>query len=491
MPPKNGRRVEQFTYRGVSVKWSEKRSRYEGKVTMAKRPDGSYDRKNVYGRDRAEAEAEIQRLQALADKKIPVAPGRTPTVEQFFLRWIREIAPTLDEPLSPNTARGYLSEMRLHIFPTIGRVQLDDLTVGHLDALYLALKRRPRMSPGHLLKIHAIIRRALALAMERDLVHRNVAAMRANPGSTKGRRQKALTTAQARAVIAVIRRSDTGLRWMVGLALGPRQGEALGLTWSCVDLDAGTVSIDWQLQRRMWEHGCPDAAACAAKHCRQERCTPSWVHGCGDPAGCYSQPFRCPARARGANCPRHTRACPDPCPPGCDRHAARCPARRGGGLVLVRPKTFAEAEDDEVGTDAVKLPPTLVRGLRRHRERQDARKRQLGADYEDNGLVFCQVDGRPIDPRHDLADWHRILTEAGLPRRGTHVTRRTAATMLHDGGQDIATIQHVLGHADIRTTRGYTRVGAKLTAGAAQTAERELFAPVSDLGERRQRRQAG
>lgn len=485
------RPVLQFTHRGVSMKWSDKRHRYEGKVTIAKRSDGTYDRKNAYGKDRAEAKVEIERLQTLADKKIPVAAGRTPTVEKFFLRWIQEIAPTLDKPLDPNTARSYLSEMRLHIFPVIGRVQLDDLAVAHLDSLYLALKRKPKMSPGHLLKIHAIIRRALALAMERDLVHRNVAAMRANPGSTKGRRQKPLTTAQARAVIAVIRRSDTGLRWMVGLALGPRQGEALGLTWECVDLDAGTVSIDWQLQRRIWEHGCKDPVACAAKHCRRERCTPSWVHGCGDESACYSQPFRCPGRVRGRTCPRHRLDCPEPCPPGCVRHAARCKDKRGGGLVMVRPKTFAEADDDEVGADAVKLPPTLVRGLKRHRARQEARAQQLGDLYEDNGLVFCQVDGKPIDPRHDLADWHRILTAAGLPKRGTHVTRRTAATMLHDGGEDIATIQHVLGHADIRTTRGYTRVGAKLTAGAAKTAERELFAPVSDLDERRQRRRSG
>jgi integrase len=150
-----------------------------------------------------------------------------------------------------------------------------------------------------------------------------------------------------------------------------------------------------------------------------------------------------------------------------------------------------EADDDEVSGEPIKLPPTLTRGLRRHKQRQDVLKQRLGDDYEDNGLVFCQVDGRPIDPRHDLADWHRILTDAGLPKRGTHVTRRTAATMLHDGGEDIVTIQHVLGHADIRTTRRYMPASARRTAGAAKTAERALFAPVADLGERRARKAAG
>jgi integrase len=39
-------------------------------------------------------------------------------------------------------------------------------------------------------------------------------------------------------------------RWIVGLALGLRQGEVLGLWWDDVDLDAGTVRVRRALQRR-------------------------------------------------------------------------------------------------------------------------------------------------------------------------------------------------------------------------------------------------
>jgi len=44
-------------------------------------------------------------------------------------------------------------------------------------------------------------------------------------------------------------------RWSVALALELRQGEALGLRWQYVDLDAGTLTVRWQLQRLPWRHG--------------------------------------------------------------------------------------------------------------------------------------------------------------------------------------------------------------------------------------------
>jgi integrase len=45
-------------------------------------------------------------------------------------------------------------------------------------------------------------------------------------------------------------RSDRNeARWSVALALGLRQGEALGLQWKDVDLDAGTLRLRRALQR--------------------------------------------------------------------------------------------------------------------------------------------------------------------------------------------------------------------------------------------------
>ncbi|MDM4784684.1 tyrosine-type recombinase/integrase [Micromonospora sp. b486] len=57
--------------------------------------------------------------------------------------------------------------------------------------------------------------------------------------------------------MATTRGRRNSARWAVALALGLRQGEALGLRWSDVDLDAGTLIVRRGRQRPRWEHGCP------------------------------------------------------------------------------------------------------------------------------------------------------------------------------------------------------------------------------------------
>jgi len=59
-------------------------------------------------------------------------------------------------------------------------------------------------------------------------------------------------------IIELAPRLRNGTRWSVALALGLRQGEALGLRWRHIDLDTGTLTIRWQLQRLAWRHGCID-----------------------------------------------------------------------------------------------------------------------------------------------------------------------------------------------------------------------------------------
>src|SRR5207244_2016666 len=78
---------------------------------------------------------------------------------------------------------------------------------------------------------------------------------------------------EARAVLAAATDRRNAARWSVALAIGLRQGEALGLQWPDVDLDAGTVSVRQALQRRRWQHGCGSepcgrrrAAECPARH---------------------------------------------------------------------------------------------------------------------------------------------------------------------------------------------------------------------------------
>lgn len=434
------------------------------------------------------------------DGEAPAA-GRGHTVESFFTLWLTKIAPYGKKPMRPNTIKAHMSLCKNWIFPHCGHLLLPKLRISpHLDDLYNAMYDA-KIAPSSVLRCHAVIRRGLAVAVQRDLIKRNVAANRDNPGSTKGRKRKPLTPEQVHAFLEALVAHPNRLRWLVGIAIGPRQGEALGMRWTYVDLDAGDVGIDWQIQRLRYEHGCQDPAACAARHCRRKtQCPPTWEHGCDDALLCKGHGYGkkegmakaayCPRRRLAAKCRLHRRnQCPKPCPPGCTSHAARCTAPLGGGLVFVRPKAMDVDEDDEVASERVDLPATLVEELREHKALQEAWAESLGDKYEDNDLVFCQPNGRPIDPGADLRELKSILRAAGLPEMGTHAANRvTTATLLSMLGLRVEDIQPVLRHRDYRTTRGYVRPGGRATKGAATAMEKGLFSKASstDQGTARQ-----
>jgi len=47
------------------------------------------------------------------------------------------------------------------------------------------------------------------------------------------------------------------------------------------------------------------------------------------------------------------------------------------------------------------LPPQLVESLRSHKVAQLEQRLAAGSLWEDRDLVFCQVNGKPIDRRSD------------------------------------------------------------------------------------------
>jgi integrase len=470
----------------VEIFYSEFDERWHGFITVGTKANGRPDRRHRTAATREACADKIRELEDQVAAGTLGKPGRKPTVEEWFTAWLRDIAPHQPaskrrKPLRPSTLRSYWSECRNWIFPHLGGHRLDALDTDHLDSLYAAMYDA-RAKPSHVLKVHAIVRRGLSVAMQRAKVVRNVAAMIDNPGAP-GRKQGALSAEQTRQVLAVIDRlpRERQLRWKVGLAIGPRQGETLAIRWRYLDLAAGVVDIAWQVQRRTWRHGCADPHACGAAP-RKHR--PDGLHRVA--------PVPCPGK--GPKHDRyHRRGCPKPrgkpCPPRCAAHAAHCPQRIGGGLLFVRPKTL----DDEDAQHLVSLPPTLVGELREHRREQLQQRLAAGELWEDHDLVFCGPLGRPVDPRADWEQWRDILAEAGVAGSGTHVMRHTAATYMLELGIDVAVVQEVLGHADVRSTRGYQTVSVGLTQRAAKAMDRALFRPnaTDHATGRRRRRSSG
>ncbi|MCU1691032.1 MAG: integrase family protein [Frankiales bacterium] len=224
--------------------------RWHGYVTIGVRPDGSRDRRHREGATRAEVVAKLKELEQGRDAGVVLVAGKRLTVGEWMEQWLVISAGRV----RPRTLGSYEVWVRRHIQPAVGGLRLDRLQPEHLEALYAEMRRKG-LAPASALKVHRILHRALAVALQRGHVGRNVAKLVDAP-RVPHEEIVPLSSEEARRLIQEAQGSRNGARWTVALALGLRQGEVLGAQWRDVDLEAGTWRVRRQLQRHVYRHGC-------------------------------------------------------------------------------------------------------------------------------------------------------------------------------------------------------------------------------------------
>lgn len=427
-----------------SIFYSESDHQWHGWVTMGVKNNGEPDRRHRVADTAAKVTEKVQKLERQRDAGTAPKAGESLTVAAWLDLWLTTIAPrrvsqdTLDKTYEP--------KVRRWIKPGLGKHRLDRLQPEHLDAFYMDLEGK--LSGNSIVQVHRILSRALKVAVQRGKTTRNVATL-IDPPTGEDVEIEPLTRAEARRILDRAGNRRNGTRWSVALAAGVRQGEALGLRWKYVDLDAGTIEVGWQLKHRRFKHGCDDVAACTKDRHRRP---------------C---PKDCPKAKRKAGRRHHCIPKDDPklCAKDCAKHARECPDRVGGGWEFTRRKGV------KPGTGKAKivitLPKPLVADLRQHRAKQNTEKLAAGNEWEDWDLVYCQPNGKPIDARQDWLEWRDLLEEADVREARVHDARHTAATLLLERGVGIRTVQAILGHSQLSQTQRYTHVTEELTTDAA------------------------
>lgn len=171
--------------------------------------------------------------------------GPTPTVSWWLDHWLTTIA---IRRVRPSTYAWYEAVIRLHLGPAIGHHRLDRLQPEHLEVMYRDLDMSG-LAPATLLQVHRVLSRALKVAIQRGRLVRNVATLVDAP-SLQHAEIYPLDIDEARAVLEAAEGQRNAARWSVALALGLRQGEALGLPWDAVDLEDGVLTVRQALQRQ-------------------------------------------------------------------------------------------------------------------------------------------------------------------------------------------------------------------------------------------------
>ncbi|MBM9467986.1 site-specific integrase [Nakamurella sp. YIM 132084] len=282
----------------------------------------------------------------------------------------------------------------VHLIPGLGKHRLERLQPEHLERLYVRMMRDGKSAAT----AHQAHQTALNEAVRRGHLSRNPATLAKAPRLVDHEIEP-FTVDEVQLLLKTALITRNGARWAVALALGLRQGEALGLKWSDVDLEAGTLVV------------------------RRARLRPRWQYGCGGTCG----------RRYGGQCPQRVAEC-----------------------------TETAETKSRAGRRSVGLPDQLVALLRQHREAQD-REREVAAQlWTDGDWLGATPTGAPINSRTDYTEWKRLLAAAGVRDARLHDARHTAATVLLILGVPERAVMGIMGWSHSAMAARYQHVTAHI-----------------------------
>lgn len=247
---------------GASSVYRGKDGFWHGRVTVGVRDDGRPDRRHVMRKVKADAIKAVRELERQRDAGSMRGVGRVWTVGEWLTHWLDTIAAPA---VRDNTLSGYRVAVTVHLTPGVGAHRLDRLEPEHLERLY-AKMIRGGSSPGTAHQVHRTVRTALGEAERRGRITRNPAKLAKAPRLVEFEIEP-YSVEEVQHLLAVASKRRNSARWAVALALGLRQGEALGLRWTDVDLDHGTLWVRRARQRPRYEHGCGGTCGKRAGYC--------------------------------------------------------------------------------------------------------------------------------------------------------------------------------------------------------------------------------
>lgn len=391
-------------YQGKDGKW-------HGRVTVGICDDGKPDRRHVERKTRAEVTAAVRELEKQRDSGSMRKAGRFWTVETWLTHWVDTIAPLA---VNENTMVGYGVAVRKHLIPALGAHRLDKLRPEHIERFYGRMQADGRRA-GTIHQIHRTFRTALNEAVRRGHLALNPVRLAKAPRLSEEEIEP-YTVAEVQHLLRAADDRRNSARWAVALALGLRQGEALGLKWADVDTERGVLMV------------------------RRSRRRPRYVHGCGG---------------------------------DCGRKAGYCKQRRRANPETAETKSRA-------GRRAVGLPAQLGDLLTTHRLKQDIERLLAGDQWADEGWVFATPDGHGTSPRTDYDNWKELLADAKVRDGRLHDARHTAATVLLILGVSERAVMGLMGWSTTAMAARYQHMVDSVRQDVARQVDGLIWNPGAD-----------
>lgn len=393
------------------------------------------------------AEADDLRLDELARLRKGIVRTEQ-TVGEYVNAWLADVE------VGPGTWPRYRAHITERIEPTLGSIALRLLTPQHVRSALIRWEGAPATRAGALRLLRAAMKQAVT---DRRIEHDPTAGI---PYPRTARREAVtLTAAEAKHLMATVKGERFAPILAVSLGLGVRRGEALGLR---------TQDINWEEDDdrtvpTLRTQDVPEPPRGAKRRGRGIPPGPAEEHAGVRPPASVQGGSRMAVAGPVGMAMRSVR----------DGSGARpVSVTIAKGLRYIAPSLRAEGEGPyrltgtKTGeTRVVPLPAFVADALRdRLAELEVERRAKV---YAPNDFVFCDRFGNSV-PLETLRTWFLgALKRAGLAPVRWHSLRATTITLLLDMGVDLLTIQKIVGHKDLATTKRYVGKTPAAMQGAA------------------------
>jgi integrase len=202
-------------------------------------------RRSGFKTERAAAEAMREALSEV--RAGTFTAGRLPSLATYVRQ---EWLPGRRHAVRPSTWASYRDVLEGRVLPRIGELRLDQMKPGHVADLYADLlksggrdeRRTAGLSPRTVRYTGMVLKRVLSDALKRGLIVRNPAEHVERP-KVRDAEMSWWSITEARAFLAHIEGDRLAALWKLYLTTGLRRGEALGLKWDDIDLDAARLAV--------------------------------------------------------------------------------------------------------------------------------------------------------------------------------------------------------------------------------------------------------
>lgn len=221
---------------------------WEARYTVGFDPGtGKQIQRSISGKSQKEVAQKLKAATAAIDAGTYVAPSKTTLGE-----WLDIWAAAYLGGVKSSTVAAYKATIRTHLKPGLGAIRLDALNTHLVQNFYNSLGEptdtRNAVSPKTVKNVHGVLHKALQQAVANGVIRANPTNACILPRIVK-KELRPLDEVETKLFLNAAKGSPLEWLFTVTLFTGMREGEALGLTWNCVDFLKGTILIEKQLQK--------------------------------------------------------------------------------------------------------------------------------------------------------------------------------------------------------------------------------------------------